>query len=516
MQRATGKSCSICQGMHPAGEACPTLPSEEAFDAYGDTPPPRDPLIGARIGEYEILERVGAGGMGFVYKGRQTEIGRGVAIKVLKAELVGGSVSGSHGLLKEARAISTIRHRGIVDIFGFGTLPTGQQYMVMELLEGEPLEKHLKRRGRLAPMQTAQYLEEILSALDAAHSAGVIHRDLKPSNIFIVEQGGTRFLKLLDFGLAKKDVGVRGESPQTNMNQLAGTPEYMSPEQTKGQSVGPYSDLYSVGVIAYELLTGELPYKGASPIEILIGHMQKPVPSVATLVPDVPAVLDAYVARLMAKLPGERPANADVALSELRSVIEALKDPTKAAARTPKKTARTKLLAATIGTAVLGAVAFVALSKPTPQPQVVVVEVEKPIAAPPPVVKTEEVKSPPPVVVVESPQPVVEEKKKPVTKKTATKLVEPAKQQPEKPLVVVLANAPEPQKVEAPTAASERTRLLGRIAQLEQRFSQREEPDKLAQTMLSTYRERAIKAQTIDDIAAVSRMVDQVEKRFNP
>lgn len=524
---AAVKPCGICSGVHPHGQACPQLPKPpDEIDPFGDTPAPRDPLLGMRVDDYEIQERIGSGGMGIVYRGRHVVIGRVVAIKVLKAELVGGNVANGLGLLKEARAISTIRHRGIVDIFGFGTLPTGQQYMVMELLEGEPLDKLLKKRGRLTPLQTLQYLEEILSALDAAHSAGVIHRDLKPSNVFIVEQGNTKFLKILDFGLAKKDVGARGESPQTNVNQLAGTPEYMSPEQAKGQSVGPYSDLYSAGVIAFELLTGELPYKGSSPIEVLIGHVQKPVPLASSLLPDVPDAVEKYVARLMAKTPGERPANAEIALTELKAVIEQIKDPSRAIPARKRTKSNGKLIAGAVGGAVvaLAGISFALMPGKPPEPQVIVVEkkVEVPVPTPPPVVAERPVEKPvepPPTVVAEvKPPPVVEEPKKktppPSKIKQQPVKVETAKAE-EKPQVIVLANAPETKivekVVEVPPAQTERTKLLGRIAQLEQKNLQREEPDAFAATILKTVRAKVVAAQTLEEMKPLHEKLDTVE-----
>ncbi|MBI3180687.1 MAG: serine/threonine protein kinase [Myxococcales bacterium] len=190
-----------------------------------------DPLVGQQLGDYRVLAALGTGGMGIVYEGVQPVIGKSVAIKVLQWELA-ANPDEARRLLSEARVVNSIRHRGIVDIFGFGQLPDGRHYLVMELLEGSPFDKVLETNAPLDPIAALSALEEVLDALGAAHEAGVIHRDLKPSNIFLVTPpSGSAYVKLLDFGLAKQaPVGAK-LTPQTRSDLVVGTPHYMAPSR---------------------------------------------------------------------------------------------------------------------------------------------------------------------------------------------------------------------------------------------------------------------------------------------
>jgi len=261
-----------------------------------------DPLIGATVGEYRIEDRIGEGGMGMVYRGLQPVIGKPVAIKVLRPELV-GSESTARRFVDEARAANTIGHRNIIDIFSFGVLPTGEQYFVMEYLVGEPLSHYVRRTGALPVREAVDLLVELVSALSAAHAAGVVHRDLKPSNLFLVhEPDGERLLKVLDFGIAKV---LTNDRPNTQPGSILGTPEYMSPEQVRGEPSGPEADLYAVGVIAFELVTGQRPFHGRT-AEVMAQHLDAAPPGVSTLTPGVPPALDALVARLLSKRAADR------------------------------------------------------------------------------------------------------------------------------------------------------------------------------------------------------------------
>ncbi|MBM4380913.1 MAG: serine/threonine protein kinase, partial [Deltaproteobacteria bacterium] len=207
-----------------------------------------DPLIGRTLGEYVVRRRLGVGGMGLVYEGEQPLIHRRVAIKVLKPELV-QQPELLRPLLAEARAVSAVHHPGIIDIFGFGDLPGVGQYIVMEFLDGEPLDAAITRRAPFPAAEVLHVLDQVLAALGAAHAAGVIHRDMKPSNVFLArDSAGSTYVKLLDFGLAKHADVPHGLARQTRQSVMVGTPEYMSPEQAMGQTVGPMSDLYAVGV----------------------------------------------------------------------------------------------------------------------------------------------------------------------------------------------------------------------------------------------------------------------------
>src|SRR4051812_37182726 len=284
----------------------------------------RDPLIGAMLGEYKVEERVGLGGMGLVYRGVQPVIRKSVAIKVLRPEIC-DSASHVERLLAEARAVNAIRHRGIIDIFSFGKTPDGRQYLVMEFLDGVALDTHISNRGVLAPTEAVSILEEVCAALAAAHGAGIIHRDLKPNNIFLVKQGyGQPYVKILDFGLAKQGLPPGGTSPQTHFGLVVGTPEYMAPEQARGENVGPKTDLYALGVVAFQMLTGHLPFDANSPMEFVVKHLEHEPPLVVDEQPDVPRELSDLVSQLLSKSPEDRPGSAEEVRRALRRLARTL------------------------------------------------------------------------------------------------------------------------------------------------------------------------------------------------
>ncbi len=278
-----------------------------------------DPVIGAEVSGYRVTSRLGAGGMGIVYEGQQPVIGKRVAIKVLRQE-VADDPDLVQRLVAEARAVNQVGHRGIIDVFAFGQLPDGRQCIVMELLDGEPLENVLQsyaQKGQRLPLgDVLMILDEVLAALSAAHSAGVVHRDLKPSNIFLcLQRDGTKFVKLLDFGIAK--LGVLSDSSANRASMMIGTPTYMAPEQASGGRVGPQLDLYAVGVMAFELLTGMPPFAADSVVELLLQHASAPPPHL----PDgFPREVDALLQRLLAKAPDARPGSADAVRAELEEI----------------------------------------------------------------------------------------------------------------------------------------------------------------------------------------------------
>ncbi len=298
---------------------------------FMDDPSPQDPLIGLKLGEYELRQRIGVGGMGLVYDGIQPLIGKRVAVKVLRPELAAAEEQVAR-LLAEARAVNAIRHRGIVDIFGFGQVPDGRQYIIMEYLEGIALDAHLAERGRLSVTEALDILDEVLSALGAAHGAGVVHRDLKPSNIFLVLQpDGSRYVKLLDFGLAKMGLPT-GRTAQTRTDMVVGTPEYMAPEQARGQPVGPMTDLYALGVVAFEMVTGRLPFTGTSPVDLLMKHVDARPPRPSEFVPELSPALDAFILQMLTKDPEARPGSAE----SLRRQLQRLRETLTQAAQSPK------------------------------------------------------------------------------------------------------------------------------------------------------------------------------------
>ncbi|WPB76060.1 protein kinase [Archangium violaceum] len=299
----------------------------------------QDPLTGLKIGEYELRQRIGVGGMGLVYEGIQPLIGKRVAVKVLRPELAAAEEQVAR-LLAEARAVNAIRHRGIVDIFGFGQVPDGRQYIIMEYLEGVALDAHLTEKSRLPVPEALDILDEVLSALGAAHGAGVVHRDLKPSNIFLVKQpDGSRYVKLLDFGLAKMGLPT-GRTAQTRTDMVVGTPEYMAPEQARGQPVGPMTDLYALGVVAFEMVTGRLPFVGTSPVDLLMKHVDARPPRPSEFVPELPAALDAFVLQMLTKDPEARPGSAEQLRRQLQRLRDTLTQQAQARPTAPEPTRR--------------------------------------------------------------------------------------------------------------------------------------------------------------------------------
>ncbi len=304
-----------------------------------EDPSAQDPLVGLKLGEYELRQRIGVGGMGLVYDGIQPLIGKRVAVKVLRPELAAAEEQVAR-LLAEARAVNAIRHRGIVDIFGFGQVPDGRQYIIMEYLEGVALDAYLAEKGRLSVSEVLDILDEVLSALGAAHGAGVVHRDLKPSNIFLVQQpDGSRYVKLLDFGLAKMGLPA-GRTAQTRTDMVVGTPEYMAPEQARGQPVGPMTDLYALGVVAFEMVTGRLPFTGSSPVDLLMKHVDARPPRPSEFVSELPAALDAFILQMLTKDPEARPGSAEQLRRQLLRLREALHTPAHPPAPAPAPQAK--------------------------------------------------------------------------------------------------------------------------------------------------------------------------------
>src|SRR5216683_6289636 len=245
--------------------------------------PPPDPLIGREIlnGEFKLLEKIGTGGMGSVYRANQTAMSRLVAVKILHPKLANRKDLVSR-FRREAKAMSHLSHPNTVKVLLYGELEDGSLYIVMEHLEGKNLNQTVRAEGPMAYERALPILIQVCGALEEAHRSGIVHRDLKPENIFLCNQGGLRdFPKVLDFGLAK--VTEREMRPGsiilTQEGMVFGTPEFMSPEQAQGRTLTPASDIYSLAVILYELLTGKLPFDARTPIEFLQLHVTaKPIP----------------------------------------------------------------------------------------------------------------------------------------------------------------------------------------------------------------------------------------------
>ncbi len=260
---------------------------------------------GVIVGEYVIAARLGAGTFGTVYRATHPLIGKLVAIKVL-ARKYSVDPEMIERFVAEARAVNQIRHRNIIDIFSFGQLGDGRAYYVMELLDGETLDGLLHRQGRLTVDTAVPIPRGAARAPDAAHAKGIAHRDLKPDNIFLATaDGDDPFPKLLDFGIAKLLTETTG--PKTRTGVAMGTPYYMSPEQARGRNVDHRTDYYAYGVLAYQLLTGAVPFDGDDYMSILMKQVSEEAVPATQLVPDLPPRVDEAIGWLMRKSPGERP-----------------------------------------------------------------------------------------------------------------------------------------------------------------------------------------------------------------
>jgi serine/threonine protein kinase len=285
--------------------------------------------VGLRIGRYELGERLGTGGFGVVYHARDTELGRELAIKVLRPEYQ-TQPDVIARFLKEARAAAKIDHPGIVTVFECGTIndsgtaQDGNAYIAMELLRGVSLTQHLENKGRMRPGDAILIARQVCGALAVAHAAGIVHRDLKPDNVFLLPdplvKGGFR-IKILDFGVAKlveaKEVGVN-----THSQMMLGTPKYMSPEQARSaRAVDQRTDVYTLGCMLYELVTGQAPYEGPGAIDMIIQHTTAPIPSAAAIVHGLPASLDRLIMQMMAKEADERPTTM-LAIDQTLAAIE--------------------------------------------------------------------------------------------------------------------------------------------------------------------------------------------------
>jgi serine/threonine-protein kinase len=281
-------------------------------------------LIGKTVaGRYVVKSLLGAGGMGAVYLATQEPLGREIALKVMLSDLAGDDTAAMR-FEKEARSISALNHPHIVTIFDFGRTEDGILYIAMEYMRGRNLSEVIEAEAPLPWPHTVPIISRVSQALSMAHAKGIIHRDLKPENIMLVEAGGDpHYVKVLDFGLAKTVAeGGKEATALTQQNVIMGTPKYMSPEQINGQSGDPRTDLYSLGVLWYEMITGINPFDGATPVATLMNHLKKTAmpPSVANPKAGIPPQLDGVILRLINKDPVARFPNADAIVEELKKV----------------------------------------------------------------------------------------------------------------------------------------------------------------------------------------------------
>ncbi|MGV3625555.1 MAG: serine/threonine-protein kinase [Archangium sp.] len=348
-------------------------------------------------GRYRLDARLAAGGMGEVYRATHLELGRALAIKLMRPEL-SRDASFVERFRREAMTASRLGHPHIVDIIDSGS-EDGQFYFVMEFLDGETLTSLIGRGAAQLPL-ALELVTQIAEALDVAHRAGVAHRDLKPDNVIVLQRGGKPFIKLVDFGVAKVVTPI--DQQLTTHGSVVGTPQYMSPEQAAGTTVDLRTDIYALGLILFELLTGQRPLVGETPALVMSAHISQTAPA---LPPNFPAALREFVARMLAKRPDDRPQTMANVLSTLTTLP-----------RTAEKKLPLPLMG---GVAVIGiALGVLVIMQPWKEatrpvaPPVVVPEVAKPVPPPEP--------APVPVVVepvIDAGVPVVPVvKKKPAQK----------------------------------------------------------------------------------------------------
>jgi eukaryotic-like serine/threonine-protein kinase len=361
--------CPACKTPYndPGVELCPQdrrrlVRTEDFWAADGD------PMLGKTIaGRFTILSRIGVGGMGTVYLAEQGSVGRKIAIKILKSTLHrdADTVTRFH---REAKATSLLQHPNTVTMFDFGQTKDGLLYLAMELLEGELLTALLEREGALAAPRALSIARQILGSLGEAHEQGIIHRDLKPDNIYLTRLSDQQeHVKVLDFGIAKVfHTEMRMDALETQAGIVFGTPRYMSPEQAQSKPLDGRSDLYTVGVLLYQMLTGHAPFEDDDAVVVMARHIKTRPPRPSDLRPDlyVPDVVEKVILRALEKDADKRPQTAREFVSELDAcAAEAARStgPVPRPASHRSRRSRAPLLAAGLAACLGGGLALLAM-----------------------------------------------------------------------------------------------------------------------------------------------------------
>ncbi|MCB9787160.1 MAG: serine/threonine protein kinase [Deltaproteobacteria bacterium] len=294
-----------------------------------DAAPLVDPLLGSEIaGRFRVVSKIGEGGMGAVYRARQKNMDRDVAIKVLL-----GRVADNPTIVRrfhlEALAVSKLKSPHTIQIYDFGETDTEQLYIAMEFLEGSSLHDTLKRERVLAVRRSLRIAEQMARSLREAHGKGIVHRDLKPDNVFLISVGeDPDFVKVLDFGVAKLRESSDDGGTVTKTGTIFGTPKYMSPEQAGGKSIDARSDIYAIGIMLYEMMAGTVPFNSDSSLGMLIKHIQEPPTPIEEMRPDLifPEEVKDLLDRLLAKSPDDRPQSAEALIRDIGKILDGLDD----------------------------------------------------------------------------------------------------------------------------------------------------------------------------------------------
>lgn len=297
-----GRRAALLPTEGPGDDAVIPIPVDASAHQEPETLPDESPFglrlaPGVVLGDrYELEERIGAGGMGVVFRAKDTRVGKAVAVKAMLGEFDSRSAA-SRRFVREARLMSRLTHPGVVKVLDFGTAGNNVAYLVLELLEGEPLEQVMQGRGPMPPELACSIACQVLATLSVIHDNGIVHCDLKPANIFLSEQDGQSIVKLLDFGLSKEN---RDSAARITMaGTVHGTPFYLAPELIGGERPTPRSDVYSAAVLLYEMLTGAYPFEleGERMPEVFAAVMMGERVRSAERCPDLPADLSAVVDR---------------------------------------------------------------------------------------------------------------------------------------------------------------------------------------------------------------------------
>src|SRR4051812_37325750 len=258
-------------------------------------------------GRYRLEAKLGSGGMGVVYRATDLTMHRAVAVKLVRGvdgAALDDEVAGR--FLREAKNTARVQHENIIEVYDLGRSDQGDMYFVMELLEGESLSTKLRREGKLSPVVAVHIARQMCAALHVAHSAGIIHRDLKPANVMLVTRGAdSSYVKVLDFGVAKSYTPDQ-QTQLTHTGMLVGTVEYMAPEQIMGRKVDGRTDLYSLGVVMYRMLTGKPPFRDGGVPAMIHAHLNVFPKPMSELKPEISGALDRVVLRCLAKQPEQR------------------------------------------------------------------------------------------------------------------------------------------------------------------------------------------------------------------